>query len=210
MGMVMPVVEVVWRHLLVGATEGRRRYASVRSLARELDLGVSTVHRSLAHPVAIEAVIATRSGLSVVNPAKLLTLLSAHRRLERDILRQGGRPEGVAAFETTAAAAGGILGGFSAVVRHLGANPIARYSTVLVYLANPDLLDLEDKTPDDNAGTTVLIAEPDHRLARYGPITPLAQAYADLFSLPGWQAARFVAELDPAMIVADDRPVLLV
>lgn len=206
----MPVVEVVWRHLLVGAAEGRRRYASVRSLAKELDLGVSTVHRSLSHPRAIEAVITTHSGLSVVNPTKLLTLLSAHRRLERDILRRGGRPEGMGVVEAAAAAAGGILGGFSAVVRHLGTNPIAQYSTVLVYAADPGVLDLDDEVPDDNAGTTVLIAEPDDRLAQYGPVTPLAQAYADLFCLPGWQAARFIAELNPAMIVADDRPVLLV
>lgn len=208
--MVMPIVEVVWRHLLVGAAEGRRRYLSTRSLARELDLGISTVHRSLAHPLAIEAVITTRSGLSVTNPAKLLTLLAAHRHLERDILRRGGRTEPVAAVETAAQAAGGILGSFSAVARHLGANPIAQYTTVLVYLADPDRLPLADDLPEDNAGTQVLIAEPDSRLARYGTFTPLAQAYADLFSLPGWQAARFVADLDPTTIVADDRPVLLV
>ena len=26
-------------------------------------------------------------------------------------------------------------------------------------------------------------------------MTPFCQAYADLFSMPGWQAARFVGEL---------------
>ena len=49
----MPVIEVVWRHLLVGAREGRRRWPSVTTLVGELDISVSTAHRSLAHPVEI-------------------------------------------------------------------------------------------------------------------------------------------------------------
>jgi hypothetical protein len=56
----------------------------------------------------------------------------------------------------------------------------------------------------------VLVAEPDRLLARYGRVTPFSQAYADLFSLPGWQAARFVEELDYRKVAANDEPVLLV
>lgn len=56
----------------------------------------------------------------------------------------------------------------------------------------------------------MVIAEPDGRLARYGRVTPIAQAYADLFSLPGWQAARFVDELDLRAVAAGDEPFLLV
>jgi hypothetical protein len=40
-------------------------------------------------------------------------------------------------------------------------------------------------------------------------VTPLAHAYADLFSMPDWQAARFVEHLDPKMVAARDQPVLL-
>ena len=47
-------------------------------------------------------------------------------------------------------------------------------------------------------------------LARYGRVTPFCQAYADLFSLPGWQAARFVGELDIQKVAASDEPLLLV
>jgi hypothetical protein len=59
-------------------------------------------------------------------------------------------------------------------------------------------------------GTEVLVADPDPLLARYGRVTPLSQAYADLFSLPGWQAARFVDELDLRRVATSDEPVLLV
>src|ERR1019366_2029022 len=83
----MPVIEVVWRHLLVGAREGRRRWQSVTALAGELDIPVSTAHRSLAHPAEIGAVgVGTLDGLQVPDPARLLVLLAAHRRVSRDIV----------------------------------------------------------------------------------------------------------------------------
>jgi hypothetical protein len=62
----------------------------------------------------------------------------------------------------------------------------------------------------EGEGTEVWVAEPDARLHRYGRVTPLAQAYADLFSMPGWQAARFIEHLDPKLVAARDEPVLLV
>ena len=43
--------------------------------------------------------------------------------------------------------------------------------------------------------TEVIVLDPDPLLARYGRTTPLAQAWVDLFCLPGWQAARFVHEM---------------
>ncbi|MHB8506475.1 MAG: hypothetical protein ACYDEN_12280 [Acidimicrobiales bacterium] len=40
--------------------------------------------------------------------------------------------------------------------------------------------------------------------------TTYAQAFADLVCLPGWQAARFVDQLDPREEAARDEPVLLI
>jgi hypothetical protein len=101
-----------------------------------------------------------------------------------------------------------ILGGFGAVVAHQGGvNRIADYTTVLFY-GDPQLDDLPVAPPGE--GTEVLVAEPDRILGRYGRVTPFSQAYADLFSLPGWQAARFVEELDFRKVAGSDEPVLLV
>jgi hypothetical protein len=44
------------------------------------------------------------------------------------------------------------------------------------------------------------VLEPDPLLARYGRVTPLTQAWVDLFNLPGWQAARFVHHLLPRVV----------
>jgi hypothetical protein len=100
-----------------------------------------------------------------------------------------------------------VLGGFGAVIAHLGVNRIADYNRVLFY-GDPQLPRLP-RAPEGE-GTEVWVAEPDAWLARYGRVTPFAQAYADLFSMPGWQAARFVEQLDPKAVADRGEPVLLV
>jgi hypothetical protein len=204
----MPVLEVVWRHLLVGAREGQRRWPSVTALAGELGLAVSTTHRSLAHPVEIGAVeVGPIDGLQVLDPARLLTLLAAHRRVQRDVLRRWWVAVPVAEVEAAATGRRVVLGGFGAVVAHVGGNRIADYTRVLFY-GDPKLPRLPAAAPQE--GTEVWVAEADRWLHRYGRVTPLAQAYADLFSMPGWQAARFIEHLDPKLVAASDEPVLLV
>lgn len=204
----MPVVEVVWRHLLVGATNGRRRWPSVTGLADELGLAVSTAHRSLVHPVEIGAVeVGPIDGLQVLDPARLLVLLAAHRHVLRDVVRRFSVAIPVAEVEAAPTSQRVVLGGFGAVVAHLGVNRIADYTRVLFY-GDPKLPRLPSAPPGE--GTEVWVAEPDAWLVRYGRVTPLAQAYADLFSMPGWQSARFIEHLDPKTVAASDEPVLLI
>ena len=205
----MPVIEAVWRHLLVGASEGRRRWPSVTAVAGELAIPISTAHRSLGHPVEIDAVsIRVLDGLQVLDPSRLLILLAAHRHVQRDIVRRFRVAIPAVEVEMLATDRDVVLGGFGAVVAHLGGvNRIADYDTVLFY-GDPGLVALPTAPPGQ--GTEVLVAAPDRLLARYGRVTPFSQAYADLFSLPGWQAARFVEELDYRKIATNDEPVLLV
>lgn len=205
----MPVIEIVWRHLLAGAAEGRRRWPSVSALAAELEIPVSTAHRSLAHPVEIDAVgIGLIDGLQVLDPGRLLVLFAAHRHVQRDIVDRFRVALPTVEVERLASDPTVVLGGFGAVVAHWGAvNRVADYDTVLFY-GDPHLPRLTAAGVGE--GTEVLVAEPDRLLTRYGRVTPLAQAYADLFSLPGWQAARFVEALDGRAVAARDEPVLLV
>jgi hypothetical protein len=66
---VMPAVEVVWRHLLERTRRGQRRWPSMTAVAAELEAPISTVHRSLSHPVEIGAVsITAMGGLQVTPP----------------------------------------------------------------------------------------------------------------------------------------------
>ncbi|HLN15360.1 MAG TPA: hypothetical protein VK277_01290 [Acidimicrobiales bacterium] len=204
----MPVIEVVWRHLLGNAKEGRRRWPSITALAAELRLATSTTHRSLAHPVEIGAIeVGSIDGLQVLDPARLLLLLAAHRHVQRDVARRFWVAASAADVEAAAISRQVVLGGFGAVIARLGTNRIADYTRVLFY-GEPKLRGLATAAPGE--GTEVWVAEPDAWLERYGRTTPLAHAYADLFSMPGWQAARFIEHLDPRSVATNDEPLLLV
>lgn len=200
----MPQVQRVWRHLLYASAHGQRRWPSVTALATELGVPVSTTHRSLTHPVAIGAVIITAGagGLDVLDPVRLLTLFAGHRHLARDITRRHRVDLPAPEVERLATNPETVLGGFGAVVAHHdGINRIANYDTVLFY-GDPGLpADLPVAAAGE--GTEVVIATADPLLPRYGRVTPYAQAYADLFALPGWQAARFTDTLDPHQITRD-------
>jgi hypothetical protein len=205
----MPAIETVWRHLLVGTLAGQRRWTSLSALAAELDVPLSTAHRSLAHPVEIGAVsVGSLDGLQVLDPVRLLVLFAAHRHVQRDIVDRFHLAVPALEVERRATSPAVVLGGFGAVVAHFGGiNRIADYETVLFY-GDPALPELP--CAPAGGGTEVLVAEPDRFLPRYGRVTPLSQAYADLFSLPGWQSARFIEEIDMSKVAASDEPVLLI
>lgn len=195
----------VWRHLVVGSIErNQRRWASLVALAEELDLGVSTTHRALDHPTEIGAVqVRPAGGVRVVDPGRLLMLWAGHRRLSRDVVDRFEVTASAPVVERSVTDLAAVLGGFGAVVAHMGGNRIADYETVLVY-GDPRIeVSGRAKDPEPGRVTTVLVAERDPLLAGYGRVTPLTQAWVDLFSLPGWQAARFVHDLLP-MLVPDD------
>lgn len=183
--------ECVWRHLLHEANGGTRRHASVSAVARGLEMSGSTVHKALAEPSRIGAVVVSPSGgLRVRDPFRLAVLWAGRRRFERDISATWESDRSVVSVERALAQPGVVLGGFGAVVARLGGNTIADYSTVIVYTTRLDLVRLAGPEGPDG-GTTIVVAEPDPLLERYGPVTPLHQAWVDLFGRPDWQAARF-------------------
>jgi len=192
----------VWRHLVAGAVEqDRRRWDSIVALADELGMGVSTTHRALGHPVEIGAVhVRPAGGVRVIDPGRLLILWAGHRRLSRDVVDRFEVDASAPVVERSITNPAAILGGFGAVVAHMGGNRVADYETVVVY-GDPGV-DVTGRVEDPEPGrvTEVLVARPDPLLARYGRVTPLTQAWVDLFSLPGWQAARFVHNLLPTLV----------
>lgn len=200
--------EIIWRHLLAGTAEGRRRYASVTALAKELNLPVSTTHQALERPVEIGAVtIAAVAGLRILDPVRLLTLYCSHRRLERDVVVRVRVDAPAEETERLVSKEPGvILGGFAALIAHTtGVNRIADYNTVLVYA---DGAVVEALPLDQEGQCELIVARPDQWLKNYGSLTPAGQAYADVFNLRDWQASRFIHELDPSAIVEGNEPIL--
>jgi len=199
---VLSKTQQVWRHITSGAIESsRRRWPSVTALADELGMGVSTVHRALSIPVEIGAVaIRPAGGLRILDPGRILLLWAGRRDLRRDLVERFVVEGSAPAVERRIGNPAAILGGFGAVVARTGGNTIADYQTVLVY-GDPDLIPPQpDQDQDPERTTEVLVLEPDPLLPRYGRVTPLVQAWVDLFNLPNWQADRFVYHLLPQLL----------
>jgi hypothetical protein len=200
--LVLSKTQQVWRHLTVGAVEDeRRRWPSVTALAAELDMGISTVHRALSYPVEIGAVLVRPAGgVRVIDPGRLLMVWAGHRSLGHDVVERFQVGGSAPAVERSIANRAAVLGGFGAVVARTGGNTIADYETVLVY-GDPRLRPRRHMAdPDPDRTTEVIVLQPDPLLERYGRVTPLSQAWVDLFNLPGWQAARFVYRLLPRLV----------
>ena len=195
--------EAVWRELLAqGELTGRRRYANLASVAAELGLPVSTVHRALQRPMAIGAV--TRrpgGGFSLVDPLRLLLLWAGHRDMASDLALR--REIGAPATEVERQLPEGfLLSGFGAVVARRGGNRVSDYDRVVCYGAPADLPDAWP-VAEGGGGTVLEVHTPDSWLGRYGPVVPLCQAFVDLFNTPGWPAARFTESLIGELTRAD-------
>jgi hypothetical protein len=199
---VLSKTEVVWRHLLAATEDGVRRHPSISALAADLGLGVSTVHKALAGPVDVGAVIVRSSGgVRVIDPFKIAVLWAGKRRFDADVVDLYDSAVAASEIEQRIGVAGVVLGGHGAVVARLGRNRIADYDTVIAY-AEPERV--RRRVPVHDEGITrVFVLEPDPWLARYGRVTPLHQAWVDLFTRPGWQAARFVEALTAHWVTTD-------
>lgn len=191
----------VWRHLLVASFEhGSRRHPSLSALADELGLGVSTVHKVLQRPVDMGAVqIRGGGGVRLIDPERLLLLWAGYRNIQRDLLAQHTVSLPAPEVERLLPSDRFVLGGFGAVVFHERGNFISGYDRVLCY-GSPT--DLPPSLIEASGDTVVIVLEPDPLLDSYGRVTPLPQAYVDLFNMPGWPAARFVSALNARILVA--------
>lgn len=199
---VMSKTEVVWRHLLDAAEGGVRRHSSLSALAVDLGLGVSTVHKALSLPVDIGAVIVKPTGgVRVIDPYRVAVLWAGRRRLDRDVLAEFSTDLPAPEVERRIGLDGVTLGGFGAVVARLERNRIADYESVTAY-ADPSIICTAVEAAEGGP-TRVLVLEADPWLGRYGRVTPLHQAWVDLFNQPGWQAARFTEALTTRWVTTD-------
>lgn len=145
--------------------------------------------------------VSRRLGVDVLDPGRLITLFVAHRRLARDVLTERVVTAAPQDVEREAVSAGLTVGGFGALVSHLGDNNVASYAEVVVYGPPSFGADLVATSRDDPLATRLFIIEPDRWLPKW-QVVPIAQAYADVFCLPSWQAARFIDQIDQRHITA--------
>ena len=188
----MTVKEIVWRALLEAEHEqGRRRHPDLGSCAAPLGLPRATVRRALRRPLEMGIVVIRPEGeVSLLDPQRLLLLWAGQRDPVRDLARSITLALPAPEVEHLLPESY-LLSGFGAVVAHLGGNAICDYNRVICY-GDPSLLP-DRLTHPAEAGTILTVLTPDRWLS--GPVVSLAQAFVDLFSTPGWPAARFIDHL---------------
>ena len=182
----MKTNELVWRTLADAALAGRREWPDLSTLAAAVDAPVSSTHQALGRLVDIGAVqTRRRGGIVVVSPDRVLLTLAANRNLIRDTVAM-----------TTLTAAQSLtrehpsavaFGGTDAAVHWLGGvNTIADKGVRLIY-ANTDV------AQGLAEGDEVRVVSRDRVAARAwrDGFSSVAQTYADLFAMPGWQASEF-------------------
>ncbi|HET8927642.1 MAG TPA: hypothetical protein VFN24_07405 [Microbacterium sp.] len=178
--------EIVWRTLADAALAGRREWPDLGSLAAVVDAPISSTHQALGRLVDIGAVqTRRRGGIMVVSPDRVVLTLAANRNLIRDTLAM-----------TTLNAAQALtdehpsdvsFGGPDAAVHWLGGvNTIADKGVRLIYADAGVTQGLAE-------GDEVRVVSRDRVAARaWGEgFSSVAQTYADLFAMPGWQASEF-------------------
>lgn len=186
----MKTNEIVWRTLAEGALAGRREWPDLSALAAAVDAPVSSTHQALGRLVEIGAVqTRRRGGVIVVSPEKVVLTMAVNRNLIRDTVAM-----------TTLSAAQSLtnehpsaiaFGGTDAALHWLGGvNTIADKGTRLIYADAGVTQGLAN-------GEEVRVVSRDRVAARVWRegYSSVAQTYADLFAMPGWQASEFRAAL---------------
>lgn len=188
--------EIVWRHLLVAALDQGNRRSALSELSHQLGLPASTVHQALERPRSIGAIRGGYGGLRVLDPRRLQLLWAARRELEADIVYATRVILPIREIEARLPASA-IPTAYTAFVRHQGVNLVADYDQVVVYGSADEL---RRQFAPHKGQPNLVVLEPDPLLARYGPVAPRCQVYADLFNLPTWQAQRFLKALDQEIL----------
>lgn len=189
----MKKTEVIWREILYQALEKQNLDPfTQQALAQSFGFSTSTVFQALKVPRQIGAIQTSGRQSRLASTEKFLLFWGTHRRLERDIIYQTWVPENALRLESLLPS-GVILGAFSAYRWHFKEAP-ADYDRVYIYAPSP--AQLRQRFPTKGRGASQLfVLKQDQWLSRYGPATPWAQTFADLWSLPTWYAQEFAQAL---------------
>lgn len=182
----MKTNEIVWRALADSALAGRREWPDLGALAAAVDAPLSSTHQALRRLVDIGAVQTRhRGGVIVVSPEKVVLTMAANRNLIRDTVAM--TTLNAAQKLTNEHPSAIAFGGTDAAVHWLGGvNTVADKGVRLIYA---DV----DRAHDLVEGDEVRVVSRDKVAARAwrDGFSSVAQTYADLFAMPGWQASEF-------------------
>ncbi|HEY8309856.1 MAG TPA: hypothetical protein VIG47_04835 [Gemmatimonadaceae bacterium] len=179
--------ELVWRTLADAALNDRRRWKNVGEIADSAGVASRTGYLALEKLIEIGAVERrSPSGIAVTNPEKVLTVLAAWRNLGRDRIATTSLDAVRPLLDISRRPY--AIGGPDAAIQYLDSwNNVSSRGKRLVYLPSDAVVSELPK------GEEVIVLAMDKRAQRdwRSGYSSLAQTYADLFALPGWEAEEF-------------------
>ena len=190
-------IERIYRELLLNSL---LKISTVKQeeLARRCQVSIGLVNKVIKKVEAARAAEATRLGVRILSPARILNLWATERKLERDVW-QAFRIDPLEEVERELPR-GAILTAFSAWSSLTGRRP-AEYSRVYFYVEEKEEFELwagfrRAKIRKTNPNVFALHVEDPHLLlTSKNGIASVPQIYVDIYSIGGPEAAPYLRDI---------------
>lgn len=189
--------ERIYRELLLRSLSGASM-AKQEDLVEKCKVSLGLVNKTVKKLEAALAVEATRQGVRILSPGRVLNLWSTERRLSGDIVR-AIRFDSLGEVERQLPGTS-ILTAFSAWRALTGRRP-AEYSSLHFYVGDTEEFDRwlkfrERKARKTNPNVFVLRADDPHLLiTSERGIAPVPQIYVDIYAIGGPAAAPYLRDI---------------
>ena len=190
-------IERIYRELLLNSLS---KVSNVKQeeLARRCQVSIGLVNKVIKKVEAARAAEATRLGVRILSPARILNLWATERKLARDVW-QAFRLDPIEDVERELPR-GAILTAFSAWSSLTGRRP-AEYSRLYFYVGEKEELERwvsfrRAKIRKTNPNIFALHVEDPHLLlTSQNSIAPIPQVYVDIYSIGGPEAAPYLKDI---------------
>jgi len=190
-------IERIYRELLLNSLS---KVSNVKQeeLARRCQVSIGLVNKVIKKVEAARAAEATRLGVRILSPARILNLWATERKLARDVW-QAFRLDPIEDVERELPR-GAILTAFSAWSSLTGRRP-AEYSRLYFYVGEKEELERwvsfrRAKIRKTNPNIFALHVEDPHLLlTSQNSIAPIPQVYVDIYSIGGPEAAPYLRDI---------------
>jgi len=189
--------ERIYRELLLNSLS-HVTHVHQEDIAKRCDVSLGLVNKTIKKLTAAKAVEATRTGVRVLSPARLLNLWAAERNLNKETW-QAFRLDPIAETERNLPK-DTLFTAFTAWCKISGRKP-AEYDRLYFYVTNKEnfnnwLSYRKQKTRKTNPNTFALFVEDNHLIetSKRG-IVCLPQIYVDIYSINGPEAAPYLRDI---------------
>jgi len=185
--------EIIWREILIQATENKKFEFTQKELAECFDVSTSTIFNALKIPRESGAIEVTGRNFIVRDTEKFLYLWATQRNMSRETIYATHFPADPKEIEGLVPD-GAVFAAYSAYVRKYQDVP-ADYDKVYIYAGANSLPEMKKRFPERKGYSNLYILKADPFLLRFGALTPDVQTFADLWNLKDWFAKEYLESL---------------